>query len=79
MKAAFVRKALQFVVGIGLAVFLLWWGLPASHTRRGPTWATLSGLQASTVVGLTILMVSGLWLVTFLYTGSLKGSPTGRR
>ena len=33
MKRAFVRKALQFVVGIGLAVFLLWWGLPRiAHT-----------------------------------------------
>lgn len=79
MKRAFVRKALQFVVGIGLAVFLLWWGLPRiAHTTWTDVWATLSGLQASTVVGLTILMISGLWLVTFLYTGSLKGLTHGQ-
>ena len=74
MNRAFVRKAVQFVAGIGLAVFLLWWGLPRiAHTTWTDVWHTLSGLQASTVVGLTVLMVSGLWLVTFLYTGSLKG------
>ena len=79
MNRAFVRKALQFVVGIGLAVFLLWWGLPRiAHTTWTDVWATLSGLQASTVVGLTILMISGLWLVTFLYTGSLKGLTHGQ-
>ena len=79
MNRAFVRKALQFVVGIGLAVFLLWWGLPRiAHTTWTDVWATLSGLQASTVVGLTILMISGLWLVTFLYTGSLKGLSHGQ-
>lgn len=69
-----VRKAIQFVVGTGLAVFLLWWGLPrVAHTTWTDVWRTLSGLQLGTVVGLTVLMISGLWLVTFLYTGSLKG------
>ena len=34
--------------------------------------------RASTLVGLTILMISGLWLVTFLYTGSLKGLSHGK-
>ena len=69
-----VRKAIQFVVGIGLAVFLLWWGLPRiAHTTWTDVWRTLSGLRLGTVVGLTVLMISGLWLVTFLYTGSLKG------
>jgi uncharacterized protein (TIRG00374 family) len=69
-----VRRTVQFVVGIGLAVFLLWWGLPrVAHTTWTAVWALLSQLQWSTVVGLTVLMVSGLWLVTFLYTGSLKG------
>jgi uncharacterized protein (TIRG00374 family) len=69
-----VRKGVQFVVGIGLAVFLLWWGLPRiAHTTWTDVWRTLSGLQFGTVVGLTVLMISGLWLVTFLYTGSLRG------
>ncbi|MEO7754254.1 MAG: lysylphosphatidylglycerol synthase transmembrane domain-containing protein [Terracoccus sp.] len=73
-KRSWLRRIVQFVVGIGLAVFLLWWGLPrVAHTTWTDVWATLSQLQAWTVVGLTILMVSGLWLVTFLYTGSLKG------
>ena len=74
MSGPFLRKAVQFVVGIGLAVFLLWWGLPRiAHTTWTDVWRTLSGLQLGTVIGLTVLMVSGLWLVTFLYTGSLKG------
>lgn len=67
-------RLVQFVVGVGLAVFLLWWALPeVAHTTWTDVWALLSQLQVSTVVGLVILMVSGLWLVTFLYTGSLKG------
>jgi putative heme transporter len=67
-------RLVQFVVGIGLAVFLLWWGLPkVAHTTWAEVWHLLSGLQLGTVVGLTILMISGLWLVTFLYTGSLRG------
>lgn len=67
-------RAGQFVVGFGLAIFLLWYGLPrVAHTTWTDVWHTLSGLQSGTVLGLTILMVSGLWLVTFLYTGSLKG------
>lgn len=72
-------RTVQFVVGIGLAVFLLWWGLPrVAHTTWTDVWATLSGLQFSTVVGLTVLMISGLWLVTFLYTGSLRGLTHGQ-
>lgn len=69
-----VWRLVQFVVGIGLAVFLLWWGLPkVAHTTWPDVWHLLSGLQFGTIVGLTVLMISGLWLVTFLYTGSLKG------
>ncbi len=71
---SWVKRTVQFVVGIGLAVFLLWWGLPRiAHTTWTEVWALLSQLQASTLLGLTVLMISGLWLVTFLYTGSLKG------
>ena len=67
-------RTIQFVVGIGLAVFLLWWGLPRiAHTTWTAVWALLSQLQWGTVLGLTVLMISGLWLVTFLYTGSLRG------
>lgn len=74
MNAARLRTGLQFVLGIGLAVFLLWWGLPKiAKTTWTDVWHTLSGLQFGTVIGLTVLMVSGLWLVTFLYTGSLRG------
>ena len=69
-----VWRLAQFVVGVGLAVFLLWWGLPkVAHTTWTDVWHLLSQLQLGTVVGLTVLMISGLWLVTFLYTGSLKG------
>jgi uncharacterized protein (TIRG00374 family) len=71
---SWVKRVVQFVIGTGLAVFLLWWGLPRiAHTTWTAVWALLSQLQASTVLGLIVLMISGLWLVTFLYTGSLKG------
>ncbi len=71
---SWLGRVIQFVVGIGLAVFLLWWGLPrVAHTTWTDVWATLSQLQLPTVLGLVVLMISGLWLVTFLYTGSLKG------
>ncbi|MDC5696968.1 flippase-like domain-containing protein [Intrasporangium calvum] len=74
MTGARIKKVVQFLVGTGLAVFLLWWGLPRiAHTTWTDVWRTLSGLQFGTVIGLTGLMISGLWLVTFLYTGSLKG------
>ncbi|WP_347351625.1 lysylphosphatidylglycerol synthase transmembrane domain-containing protein [Intrasporangium sp.] len=69
-----LRRVVQFVIGVGLAVFLLWWGLPrVAHTTWTDVWHLLSQLHAGTVAGLTVLMISGLWLVTFLYTGSLKG------
>lgn len=71
---SWLRRGIQFVVGTGLAVFLLWWGLPRiAHTTWTDVWALISALHFSTVVGLTVLMISGLWLVTFLYTGSLRG------
>ena len=71
---SWLRRGVQFVVGIGLAVFLLWWGLPrVAHTTWSDVWALLTQLQASTLFGLTVLMIAGLWLVTFLYTGSLRG------
>ncbi|MGN6752127.1 MAG: lysylphosphatidylglycerol synthase transmembrane domain-containing protein [Intrasporangium sp.] len=73
-RRSIVWRLLQFVVGVGLAVFLLWWGLPkVAHTTWTDVWHLLSQLQRGTVLGLTVLMISGLWLVTFLYTGSLKG------
>ena len=69
-----LKRSVQFVVGFGLAIFLLWWGLPkVAKTSWTDVWHLLSGLQLGTVLGLTFLMTSGLWLVTFLYTGSLKG------
>lgn len=69
-----LSKLAQFVVGIGLAVFLLWWGLPRiAHTSWPEVWALLSKVEPVSAVGLTVLMISGLWLVTFLYTGSLRG------
>ncbi len=68
------RQVVQAVVGLGLAVALLGWGLPYF---AGTSWPDI--LQAMGQVGavratwLFAIMVAGLWLYTFTLTGSLPG------
>jgi uncharacterized membrane protein YbhN (UPF0104 family) len=67
---------LQFVGGLGLAVGLLGWALPYfAHTTWADVWAVLRGIPATTAFGLFLLMVLGLWLYTFTFTGSLPHLP----
>ncbi len=67
-----VRRALQIVIGLGLAVGLLGWALPHfAKTSWGDVWRVLSAVPGPTLLGLFGLMLGGLWLVTFTFTGSL--------
>ncbi len=69
-----IVKGTQVLLGLSLAVGLLGWGLPHfAHTTWGAVWQVLSTIPMSTAVGLMLLMMSGLWLYTFTFTGSLPG------
>jgi uncharacterized protein (TIRG00374 family) len=69
-------RLLQVVVGLGLAVGLLGWALPYfAHTTWADVWGVLRGIPATTALGLFLLMVLGLWLYTFTFTGSLPHLP----
>ena len=68
------RKVLQGVVGIGLAVALLWWGLPYfAKTTWHDIGAVISSVPISHAIGFQALMLAGLWCYTFTFTGSLPG------
>ena len=68
------RQVIQALLGLGLAVGLIVWGLPFFV---GTTWAeVLDRLRAvgpGTALKMLALMMSGLWLYTFMLTGSLPG------
>lgn len=73
------RQVLQSVVGLGLAVALIWWALPFfAHTTWGQVFAVLRGVGLASGVWLFLLMVLGLYLYTFMLTGSLPGLSHGR-
>jgi putative heme transporter len=69
-----LRQVVQTVLGLGLAVALLGWGLPLFV---GITWAevfdVLGKIGGRTALELLGLMICGLWLYTFTLTGSLPG------
>ena len=68
------RKTLQAVVGIGLAVALLVWGLPYfAKTTWVDIWDVIETIPLSHAVGFQLLMLAGLWCYTFTFTGSLPG------
>jgi len=69
-------RVLQVVGGLGLAVGLLGWALPYfAHTTWADVWAVLRGIPATTAFGLFLIMVLGLWLYTFTFTGSIPHLP----
>ncbi|HQW74694.1 MAG TPA: UPF0104 family protein, partial [Ornithinibacter sp.] len=68
------RKTLQAVVGLGLAVALLVWGLPYfAKTTWVDIWDVIATIPLSHAVGFQLLMLAGLWCYTFTFTGSLPG------
>ncbi len=68
------RHVLQFVVGLGLAVVLLVWGLPFfAQTSWSDIWGVIRGVPPWHAVGFQVLMLLGLYFYTFTFTGSLRG------
>ena len=69
-----LRQVTQGLLGLGVAVALLVWGLPYF---AGTTWAEvfdlLRQIDGGTALQLLGLMICGLWLYTFTLTGSLPG------
>lgn len=73
------KRIVSSVVGVALAVVLLWWALPHfAHTSWGAVWQALTAVPVLSVVGLFGLMIAGLWLYTFTFTGSLPGLSHAR-
>jgi uncharacterized membrane protein YbhN (UPF0104 family) len=68
------RQVIQALLGFALAVVLLVWGLPFFV---GTTWVEvfdkLRQIGPGTALQLLAVMISGLWLYTFVLTGSLPG------
>jgi len=68
------RQVIQALLGFAFAVALLVWGLPFFV---GTTWAEvfdkLRQIGPGTALELLAVMISGLWLYTFMLTGSLPG------
>lgn len=68
------RQVIQGLLGLAVAVGLLGWGLPLFV---GTTWAEVFGklqqVGTGTALELLALMLAGLWLYTFMLTGSLPG------
>lgn len=68
------RQVIQGLLGLAVAVGLLGWGLPLFV---GTTWAEvfdkLQQVGTGTALELLALMLAGLWLYTFMLTGSLPG------
>jgi putative heme transporter len=68
------RQAAQVVLGLGLAVALLVWGLPYfAKTSWADVLTVLGSVSPATAAGLLALTVLGLWCYTFTLTGSLHG------
>ena len=69
----------QLVVGLGLSVILLVWGLPHfAKTTWSEVWAVLVDvppLRAAEFLGLVLI---GLWWYTFTLTGSMPGLSHAR-
>ncbi|HYN30611.1 MAG TPA: lysylphosphatidylglycerol synthase transmembrane domain-containing protein [Dermatophilaceae bacterium] len=68
------RRAVEVVVGLGLAVVLIVWGVPYfAKTTWGAIGDVLGTVPLQSVLFFQALMLSGLWCYTFTITGSLPG------
>ncbi|UTT65417.1 flippase-like domain-containing protein [Janibacter sp. CX7] len=69
----FVR-GLQVTLGLGLAVAMLWWGLPHfAKTSWSEVWHVLRTVPAWKAALFMGLVVAGLYCYTFLMTGAMQG------
>lgn len=68
------KQVLQGVVGVGLALTLLIWGLPYfAKTTWSDVFEVVRGIGWWQAVGFQALMLLGLWCYTFTITASLPG------
>ncbi len=68
------KEIVQSLVGFGIAVFLLVWGLPrVAETTWPEIGQQLSRLGLPVALLLTVLMLAGLYCYTFTLIGSLPG------
>jgi putative heme transporter len=73
------RQLVQFVVGLGLAVTLLGWGLPYfAKTSWSDIWQNIRSVPATHAIAFQFIMLAGLYAYTLTFTGSLRGLSHGR-
>ncbi len=73
-RRSLARQVAQVVLGLGLAVSLLVWGLPYfAKTSWADVFEVLGSIPLPTAAGLLFLVVAGLYCYTFTLTGSLHG------
>ncbi len=73
------RRVIEAVVGLGLAVVLLVWGLPYfAKTSWADIWGVVQTIPWTSFVLYQSLMLVGLYCYTFTFTGSLRGLRHGQ-
>ena len=73
------RRVVEAVVGLGLAVVLLVWGLPYfAKTSWADIWSVVQTIPWTSFVLYQSLMLVGLYCYTFTFTGSLRGLRHGQ-
>lgn len=69
-----IVRALQIVVGLGLAIGMLWWGLPYfAKTSWAEVFEVLGTVPWWKAIVFTALVVCGLYCYTFVMTGAMPG------
>lgn len=69
-----VVRTLQVLIGLGLALALLWWGLPHfARTSWPEVFDVLGTVPAWKAGAFTALVVAGLYCYTFVMTGAMPG------
>lgn len=69
----FVR-VLQVTLGLGLAVAMLWWGLPHfAKTSWSEVWHVLGTVPPWKAALFVALVIGGLYCYTFVMTGAMQG------
>ncbi len=73
-KGSRVKHTLNLVIGLGLAISLLVWGLPFfAKTSWSDVWKVVQHIPFSHALGYQALMVVGLYCYTFTITGAMPG------